>query len=399
MNNQLVNNTKIRTNITIKAGLALFAMFFGASNFIFPLHIGANSGQHLISNIIGFLMGGVGIPMIGLIAASMFDGDYIKFFERLGKVPSYLIIFFLILIIGPLGAMPRVELLVFSTVEPFMPQILKNNAVFSIAFCATTFLIAFKKNKIVEILGIVLSPIKIITVLVLIVLGAIPWNPEVIMNESLTTSSAIKNSLIQGYCTMDLLATNFFSCVAFQFVNKHKIQLEQAKGNTTQVMINASIFAGIIISCIYTGFMLLSYNHAASLQNISPVQMIAAVSTLVLGKFGSLYVAITISFACLSTVLALADVCTDYIDKMITMGKVSRIFILFTVVLVTYITSNFGFQGIMHCLTPILEVVYPALITLSIMNILYKCFDIKTVKIPIFLVGATFLLKNYFNIL
>jgi len=398
MTDLLANSIKIRRNITIKAGLALFAMFFGASNLIFPLYIGANSGQHIFSNIAGFLIGGVGIPIVGLIATGMFNGDYLAFFNRLGRVPGYLLIFFLILIVGPLGAMPRIETLVFSTLEPFMPQLLKTNAVFSIIFCSLVFFLAYKKNKIVEILGVILSPIKIITVLVLIVAGTIHWNPEIIINQSMTTAKAIKNSLIQGYCTMDLLATYFFSVIAFQFVNQHKAQLENYDSNLTRIMINASIIAGSIISCVYIGFMLLSYNHAGSLQNIPPVQMVTAVSSIVLGKFGSLYVCITVSFACLSTVLALSDVCTDYIDKVVTVGRVSRAVILFTVVLITYITSNFGFQQIMSYMTPILEVIYPALITLSVMNILYKCFGIKTVKIPVFLVGIVFLLKNYFNI-
>src|ERR1700730_16150882 len=92
------------TKTVIATGMALFAMFFGAGNIVFPLHLGANSGQNITHTMLGFLLAGVGVPFLGLLATSLFNGDYQAFFGRLGKYPSFLIITFLMVIIGPLAA-------------------------------------------------------------------------------------------------------------------------------------------------------------------------------------------------------------------------------------------------------------------------------------------------------
>ena len=42
-------------------GFALFAMFFGAGNLIFPVMIGANSVGHLPAVLLGFLLTGLSL--------------------------------------------------------------------------------------------------------------------------------------------------------------------------------------------------------------------------------------------------------------------------------------------------------------------------------------------------
>src|SRR5574337_150861 len=115
-----VNSSKSKV---IPIGFALFAMFFGAGNIVFPLAIGAQAGQNLIYAILGFLVFGVGAPFLGLYATSLFHGNYENFFNRLGKMPAFLVISFLMLVIGPLSAMPRTEVVTYQTIKPFIPYL------------------------------------------------------------------------------------------------------------------------------------------------------------------------------------------------------------------------------------------------------------------------------------
>jgi len=48
--------------------MALFAMFFGAGNIVFPLYLGANAGQNIGHALFGFLLAGVGMPFLGLLS-------------------------------------------------------------------------------------------------------------------------------------------------------------------------------------------------------------------------------------------------------------------------------------------------------------------------------------------
>lgn len=61
-------------NSFIAIGLMLFALFFGAGNLIFPVFMGQNSGVETIPATIGFLLTGVGLPILG-IAAIGYSGD------------------------------------------------------------------------------------------------------------------------------------------------------------------------------------------------------------------------------------------------------------------------------------------------------------------------------------
>ena len=45
----------------------LFGLFFGAGNLIFPIYMGQMAGRHMWQATIGFLIAGVGLPLLGVI--------------------------------------------------------------------------------------------------------------------------------------------------------------------------------------------------------------------------------------------------------------------------------------------------------------------------------------------
>ncbi len=386
MKNQMNEN-----RIIITTGLALFAMFFGAGNILFPLYLGANAGQNIGVTTLGFLIAGVGVPFLGLIAASLFDGNYHAFFARLGQIPGFVMITFLIIIIGPLGALPRTEVTTFHALQPYLPHFLNNNAVFSFIYCSLVFLLAYREAKIVEILGLVLSPVKIISFTALIILGFIYAEPS--LPSPLSTLEAFNKAILNGYNTMDLLGAIFFCAVAFKAIKlatKNNPTL-----NPTAMTIKSSIIGASITGIVYIGFMWIAYSHAAHLQGLAEEQMISAISRVILGKFGGLFVCISVSFACVATALALSDVCTLYLHEEVFKKRISKIACLSIVIFITYLMTNVGFQGILTFTVPILHIVYPALIILCIFNILYKWKGVKMVKLPVLLTILIFAVILY----
>lgn len=367
--------------IVLTTGMALFAMFFGAGNIIFPLHLGANAGQNILPSALGFLLMGVGVPFLGLLATSLYQGNYHAFFARLGEIPGFLLITFLMVIIGPLAAIPRTEATTFHTLFPYLPEFLQHNITFSLIYCAIVFILAYRETKVVEILGLFFSPVKILSFTCLIIVGFIFAEPT--LPSALTPSEEFTKSMVSGYNTMDLLASFFYCAVAFS-----AIEIARAKNpalNSTALTVKSCILGACITGAVYIGFMLTAYNHAHSLQGLAEEQMINAVSSTVLGKFGGLFVCISVSFACVATALALVDVCSIYLYEEVFKEKIPKIICLTSVVVITYLMSNLGFQGILQFSTPILQVIYPALIVLCILNILHKWKGVKTVKIPVLL--------------
>ncbi|WDC83255.1 branched-chain amino acid transport system II carrier protein [Caloramator sp. mosi_1] len=90
-------------------GLALFAMFFGAGNLIFPPYIGLISGDKWFISLIGFLLTGIGLPLIGIIVMSKNDGKFENFAGKVGTNFSKGLGIIIMLAIGPLLAIPRTE--------------------------------------------------------------------------------------------------------------------------------------------------------------------------------------------------------------------------------------------------------------------------------------------------
>ena len=56
-------------------GLMLFSFFFGAGNLIFPPALGQMAGENLPAAIFGFCISGVGLPLLGILAMAILNGD------------------------------------------------------------------------------------------------------------------------------------------------------------------------------------------------------------------------------------------------------------------------------------------------------------------------------------
>lgn len=53
----------------------LFSLFFGAGNLIFPPELGQSAGSNAWPAIIGFLISGVGLPILGVMAITYVGSD------------------------------------------------------------------------------------------------------------------------------------------------------------------------------------------------------------------------------------------------------------------------------------------------------------------------------------
>ena len=129
----------------LSTGLAMFSMFFGAGNVVFPLVVGQAAGDQTVFAMLGLLITAVGVPFLGLLAILLFQGNYQKFFARAGKVPGFVLAAAIMLLIGPFGGLPRCIALSYSTINVSWPVI--SFGAFSFLSCAVIFLCTCRKNR------------------------------------------------------------------------------------------------------------------------------------------------------------------------------------------------------------------------------------------------------------
>src|SRR3990167_9855894 len=218
--NAFMKNKPSSNIITI--GLAIFSMFFGAGNLMYPLYVGLHSGANNMYGMFGFLITAVLLPLIGLIAMILFDGNYEEFFGRLGTGIGKTIIFLCMLIIGPMIAIPRIVTLSHTMIAPFLPITLLQEVttfssfVFAFIFLGITFLATFRENRIVDLLGTVISPLLLLSLFSIIAKG-IFTGQEIIHISALPWDAFVAN-FIRGYETLDLLGGIFFSSIVIHIL-------------------------------------------------------------------------------------------------------------------------------------------------------------------------------------
>ena len=363
--------------IMIIDALALFAMFFGAGNMLFPLDVGVHGGGSFWMNWLGFILTGVGVPIIGLWANQLFKGNYEHLFSYLGKIPKDILIGLIILIIGPLLGAPRTETVTYASLTPFLPDTPWTHPIISLIYFSIIFYIARKPGSLVDIVGRVLSPIKIGTFLLLIIL-AIFTNSSGRYHFDLVTHHSFIYAMTSGYQTMDLFAAIFFGSIIYMNVMTRSKQLQLDETKTTYLAGLSSILGMGILILIYTGLMYAAHKHASALDSIPLPRLIEALANIVLGNYGAIFVAACITLACLATAAALAEVTTQFFQNTIFRNKLSRPFCLAISVTCMYAMSLLGFNGIMHILNPILYVIYPLVAIYTLIMCLYMTFKKKT---------------------
>ncbi|RXE60407.1 branched-chain amino acid transport system II carrier protein [Acetivibrio mesophilus] len=98
----------------VLVGSLLFGLFFDAGNLIFPVQMGQLSGSNTLPSTIGFLITGVGLPLLGVISAALAQSDSLyDLAQPVGRNYSIFFTCLLYLTIGSLFAIPRTATVAF----------------------------------------------------------------------------------------------------------------------------------------------------------------------------------------------------------------------------------------------------------------------------------------------
>ena len=116
-------------------GFALFAMFFGAGNLIFPPFLGVISGSNWLTGFGGFILADVGLALLAIISAAKCNGEVDKVLSRSGKKLGIILGSSIMICLGPLLAIPRTAATTFEMgIEPLFNGF--SPVLFSIIFFA-----------------------------------------------------------------------------------------------------------------------------------------------------------------------------------------------------------------------------------------------------------------------
>lgn len=343
---------------TLAAGLAVFSMFFGSGNLVFPLILGQQTQGESFISIIGLFLTAVLMPFLGVLAMILVRGEYRQFFSFLGK-PLYLLICSSIIgLIGPFGVIPRCLTIAHAGIKTFAPE--TPLLLFSILSCIFIFFISMKKGRLIDILGYLLTPLLLGSLLTIAIKGL--FSISVFPESPLNKLESFSLGFVEGYNMMDLLAAFFFSKMVLRY-------FETDKGINLNRAIKAGGIGMGLLGVIYIAFTLLGAAFSFKLQNVAPEQLLMKLAYEVLGPTGGILASIAITLACLTTAMALADVSSHFLVNDLCNSKLNGNISMLLVLSSSILISTFEFSGIAKFLAPILKVVYPILIVLTLFNL------------------------------
>ncbi len=370
-----------RLSDVISTGLAMFSMFFGAGNVVFPLALGLRAGDQNIYAISGLLITAVGVPFLGLVSMLLFDGNFHQFFGRVGTYVGMGFMVMIMSLIGPFVGIPRCVALSHATLKLYVPGV--SLFMFSLAACVLIYVLTVRKSRILDLLGYVLAPLLLLSLFVLIVRGLWAHPPAMPMQTSVL--STFLSSLTEGYKTLDLFAAFFFSSVVLVSLKRRGGDLGGAghiRGRAI-FMLKASGIGAALLAFVYTGFSFVASYYARTVGVVPDDELLGVLSSHILGGSAGFIGNAAVALACLTTAITLAAVFADFTHNELLVGRGDYRLSLLVTMIVTFAMANLGFSGLMTLMAPVWFITYPALIVLSIANIAYKLTGFTPVRGPV----------------
>ncbi|MGK5510422.1 branched-chain amino acid transport system II carrier protein [Brevibacillus formosus] len=366
---------ELSTKETITIGLMLFALFFGAGNMIFPPALGQAAGDNVWIAMIGFLITGVGLPLLGIIAVGLAGGNLQTMASRVHPMFAVVFTFIVYLSIGPFMAIPRTGTVTFEMgVLPFLPESMKSSwvplFVTTIVYFAITFWLSLNPSKLVDRIGKILTPALLIIIGLMYVKSLISPMGEVGQPIGAYQDTAFFKGFIEGYLTLDALAAMVFGLVVTTAVQDRGI-IDRKK--VMWSTIKAGILAATGLGLVYLALSYLGATSVSIAKSENGGQILTGVVLQLFGPLGSLLLGAAVTLACLTTSVGLVTACSQFFSSRIPGISYKKMAVILSVF--SAAVANVGLTQLITFSVPVLMAIYPLAIVLMLLTFCHRMFN------------------------
>lgn len=366
-----MNDNKMTMKRTIITASLIFGMLFGAGNLIFPVHLGQMAGGHWLTASSGFLISGVLIPLMSLLAISITQSNGIYDLARPNG--HWYALIFLILVhatLGPLFATPRTATVPYSIgIAPHLSA--SNNTIglliYSALFFGLTYYFSTRQGRITTLIGKLLNPLFLLLLFTIFLMAFMSPMGKASSGQITTayTHNAFTNGFLQGYNTMDALASLAFGITVITAIKSFGIRRPRTISFATA---KSSILGLAGIALIYLS---LTWLGATSLHHYSLAAnggtTLAQIAHYYMGTAGDAILATLATVTCMTSAMGLVVAFSQDFHRRF--PRISyKAFLRFNCSL-SFLIANLGLNQIIAWSTPFLMFLYPLAITLIILGI------------------------------
>lgn len=391
------------TKNTFIVGFMLFAIFFGAGNLIFPPKLGLDSGVDFLPSIIGFVLTGVGLPLLGIAVSGYYQGGYKEALSK--NVHPYFSLLFLMAIyltIGPFFAIPRTGATAYQmAVVPFIGESSTLSLlIFTLAYYLIAVWFSLNPSTVVDRIGAILTPVLLVAILALVVKAVIllGGNELPAVATKADPETPLFTGIVEGYLTMDALASITFSVIVISAIKAKGIGGKDLIKQTSM----AGVIAAIALAAIYISLAWIGNHYPISAETLAELNakgqnigtfILNSVATDTFGEFGRTLLGVIVTLACLTTSIGLIVTTSEYFNEVF--PKISYKIYVLIFSLISFVIANQGLDFVISKSVPVLLVLYPIAMTvifLMFINIFIRL-PLLAQRLPLALVTVVSILS------
>lgn len=345
-------------------GFALFAIFFGAGNLIFPPSIGNVSGSEWVFALIGFCITGIILPLLAVVAILNAGGK----FEDLTRPisPWFYKVFNLLLMVG-IGMFVTIPRMAATTHELGVHQLFPKvpSIVTIVVFFAICFYFAMDKSNVIDKIGKILTPVLVVILLFIVGKGIFDPIGVPVVTE---IKNPFSNAFISAYQTGDVVTGIFCAPIFIAAIAAFGYKGKQARS----MALTGTFIAGLGLIVVYGGLLFLGASGSGLFPtNIEDTTLVSNLIELSLGNFGSIALAVAIALACLTSAIGVIAVIADFLNDL-TKNKLSYRQWVAISCTVGIVIGSAGVGAIVTFAMPIFTALYPVAIVLVILGTFRK---------------------------
>lgn len=171
--------------------------------------------------------------------------------------------------------------------------------------------------------------------------------------------NVLGSGLKNGYQTLDAIGAVPTGLIALQSI----MAKGYSKKKETATMAGASILCGVLLLLVYMGLAYLGATVSGIYtSDISRSELILAIVYALMGKAGTIIFGVVVGLACLTTAIGLTGIVAGFFSG-VSKGKIPYKAIVIAMCIFSAVVSNLGLDRIISIAGPILDLVYPPVVT------------------------------------
>lgn len=357
-------------------------MFLGAGNIIFAPVLGQAAGSHLFEAVSGFLITGVGLVLLAIIALARSGGAVEKLVNRVHPTFAFFYCVALFLVLGPAYVIPRTGAVVYEVaVLPFagvVPEGVFDGTllVFSFVFFALTVYLTADIGKMVRRVGEIITPCFIGLLLVILAVSLVKPLGAVGMPSGDYAANAFGKGFTQGYFTMDVLAAFVFGKIFLDATRRTGI----GSSELNNVFIRCGIFSMLALAAVQVSLAWMGATSVSVLGlSANGGQALTGIVGLLLGRAGVWILAVVFFLTGLTTAIGCLSAVAEYFSRKFTALSYKGWVAVFGII--SFFITNFGLTSILKFSAPFLYFLYPVSITLIALALLNRYIGYRSVYV------------------